>query len=113
MDWHIAAFTTAFIAMDIASGFIQAIANKELDSSKMRSGLWHKCGFMLTIILAALVEWAMDFIDLGFTLPLFTPVCVFICLTEVVSVLENLVLLTPELGNTKLMKIFGKDIDGD
>ena len=110
MDWHIAAFASAFIVMDIASGFIQAIANKELDSSKMRAGLWHKCGFALTIILAALIEWAMQFIDLGFTLPLFTPVCVFIILTEVVSIFENACKLSPELANSKLAQLFNVEV---
>ena len=110
MDWHIAAFTAAFIALDIASGFVQAVANKELDSAKMRDGLWHKCGFALAIILAALIEWAMQFIDLGFTLPLFAPVCVFIILTEVVSIFENACKLSPELANSKLAQLFSIEV---
>ena len=110
MDWHITAFTAGFIALDLVTGFVQAIANKTVDSSKMRDGLWHKCGFILTILLAALIEWAMQYVDLGFTLPLFVPVCVFIMLTEIVSIFENICALSPELSGTKLAQLFNIDV---
>lgn len=111
MDWHVLAFTCAFIAMDLASGFIQAVANKCVDSGKMRTGLWHKCGFIGAILLSALCEWATMYIDLGFVLPLFTPVCVFICLTEIVSIFENLCEFSPELANSKLAEIFNITVE--
>lgn len=110
MNWHIAAIVAAFVAMDLVTGVMQAVANKTLDSTKMRAGLWHKCGFIMAIILAALVEWAMQFIDLGFTLPLFVPVCAFIILTEVVSIFENVCKLSPELANSKLAQLFNIDV---
>lgn len=110
MDWHITAFVCAFIVMDLVTGVMQAVANKTVDSTKMRAGLWHKCGFLMTVILAALVEWAMQFVDLGFTLPLFVPVCVFIILTEVVSIFENVCQLSPELANSKLAQLFNIEV---
>ena len=110
MDWHIAAIVCAFVVFDLVTGVMQSIANKTLDSTKMRAGLWHKCGFIMAIILAALVEWAMQFVDLGFTLPLLVPVCVFIILTEIVSIFENVCKLSPELANTKLAQLFNIDV---
>lgn len=110
MDWHIAAIVAAFVVMDLVTGVMQAAANKALDSTKMRSGLWHKCGFIMVVILAALVEWAMQSIDLGFTLPLFVPVCVFIILTEIVSIFENVCQLSPELANSKLAQLFNIEV---
>lgn len=110
MDWHIAVIVCAFVMMDLVTGLMKAVANKTLDSSKMRSGGWNKCGFIMVIILAALVEWAMQFIDLGFTLPLFVPVCVFIILTEIVSIFENVCELSPELANSKLAQLFDIDV---
>lgn len=106
MDWHIATFTLGFIAMDLLTGFAQAVANKTVSSTKMRDGLWHKCGFVLTMLLAALIEWAMQYVDLGFTLPLFVPVCMFIMLTEIVSTFENISKLSPELADSKLAQLF-------
>lgn len=110
MDWHIAAIVAAFIVLDLATGVMQAVANKTLDSTKMRAGLWHKCGFIMVVVLAALVEWTMQFVDLGFTLPLLVPVCVFIILTEVVSIFENVCQLSPELANSKLAQLFNIDV---
>lgn len=110
MDWHIAAIVCAFVVMDLFTGIMQAVANKTLDSSKMRSGGWHKCGFIMVMILSALVEWSMQFVDLGFTLPLFVPVCIFIILTEIVSIFENVCKLSPELSNSKLAQLFNIDV---
>lgn len=110
MNWHIVAIVAAFVVMDLATGIMQAVANKTLDSTKMRDGLWHKCGFVMVAILAALVEWAMQFIDLGFTLPLFVPVCVFIILTEIVSIFENVCKLSPELADSKLAQLFNIEV---
>lgn len=113
MAWQVPAIALAMMALDILFGFAQALKNNCVDSSKMRDGLFHKLGFIGAIVLAYLCEYALVYIDLGFTAPLVVPVCSFIILTEVVSVLENLVLLAPELGNAKFMKIFGKDLDGE
>lgn len=110
MDWHIALIVCAFVVLDLVTGVMQAVANKIMDSRKMRAGLWHKCGFIMAMILAALVEWSMQFIDLGFTLPLFVPVCVFIILTEIVSIFENVCLLSPELANSKLAQLFNIEV---
>lgn len=111
MLWEIAAITLVFIALDIVSGFVQAVANKCLDSGKMRSGLWHKAGFLLVMCLAALVEWTMGVIDIGFAVPMFVPVCTFIILTEIVSVFENACKLSPELANSKVAQLFNVDPD--
>lgn len=110
MNWHITAIVCAFVVMDLVTGIMQAVANKTLDSTKMRAGLWHKCGFIMTVILAALVEWSMQFIDLGFTLPLFVPVCVYIILVEVVSIFENVCKISPELASSKLAQLFNVDV---
>lgn len=110
MDWHLAAIVCAFVVLDLVTGVMQAIANKTLDSTKMRAGLWHKCGFIMSMILAFLVEYSMQFVDIGFTLPLFVPVCVFIILTEIVSIFENACKLSPELANSKLAQLFYIDV---
>lgn len=94
--------TCAFIALDVVSGFVQAVANKCVDSAAMRTGLWHKCGFLGAMLLAALVEYSSAIVDLGIGVPIFAPVCAFICFTELVSIFENLCKLSPELANSKV-----------
>jgi len=101
--------TLAFIALDVVSGFVAACVNKCVDSSKMKTGLYHKCGFVLAIVLGIVCEWSLSFIDLGFTVPIQIPVCAFICLTEIASILENLCKITPELTDARFMRIFKHD----
>lgn len=106
MDFHIALIAVCFMGLDIITGFIQAVKNGDVSSAKMRDGLFHKCGFIGAIALAYLCEFSMAFIDLGFTVPLAVPVCAFIIWLEVVSNLENLGRISPELSNNDFMKLF-------
>lgn len=86
---------------DIVSGFLQAIKNGILSSEKMRVGLWHKCGFIGLIVLGIYVQWVEVFAEisafLGFDFPSIQAVCLYIIGTEVVSIIENLKKLTPEI----------------
>lgn len=108
VDWHIFTIVLAFILMDIITGIAQAAKNKELDSSKMRDGLFHKIGFMFAVVLACLCEYAMIWLDLGFNVPMIGGVCTFICLTELVSILENIALLAPELSESTFLSYFNR-----
>lgn len=108
-NWYMILVAFSFIALDFCSGFAQACANKEISSEKLRKGLFHKCGFVLAIILGLLCEWSMQFVNLGFDMPVGTAVCVYIILTEIMSILENLGKLSPELATTGFMSIFKKD----
>lgn len=105
------AIVAALIIMDIITGILKAVEAKNLNSSKMREGLFHKGAFIGVIILAWIVEYGSGYLQLGFQLPIVTPVCVYIAGTEIVSVFENLCAINPELAGGKLATIFdnGKD----
>ena len=109
IQWALIVLACAFMALDVITGLVQAVINQCVDSTIMKLGLWHKCGFLLAIIFGCLCEWAMLYIDLGFTMPIQSAVCGFIMLTEIVSILENLGKISPELANSGFMKIFKKD----
>ena len=89
-----------FIVLDLFSGLAAAYARREVESPKLRQGLWHKAGYILVLFCSILIEWAMnEGMDLGFNLPLVMPICVWISLMEVVSTLENAAKINPELSN--------------
>lgn len=89
-----------FIILDVISGIAAAYARKEVESPKLRQGLWHKAGYIFVLFCSILVEWAMNNgMDLGFSLPLVMPICVWISLMEVVSILENASKINPDLAN--------------
>ena len=89
-----------FIVLDLFSGVAAAYARHEVESPKLRQGLWHKAGYILVLFCSILIEWAMnEGMNLGFNLPLVMPICVWISLMEVVSTLENAAKINPELSN--------------
>ena len=108
-NWYIVIATFCFIVLDFASGFAQACANQEVKSEKLRNGLFHKCGFMLAIALGLLCEWTMQFVNIGFDVPVASAVCIYIILTEIMSILENLGKLSPTLAEAGFMSIFKKN----
>lgn len=109
INWPLIVACCAFMVLDLITGFIGAVVHNDVQSSKMKAGLWHKCGFLLAIMFGVLCEWASSFVDLGFSLPVQPAVCMFIILIEVMSNLENLCKINPELKCSKFMQIFASD----
>ena len=112
IHWAVIIIACCFMLLDILTGFVQAIINQDVSSTVMKKGLIHKCGFLLAIVFGCLCEYTVNYIDLGFTLPIQDAVCIYIIITELVSVLENLGKISPELANAKFMNIFKrKEVD--
>lgn len=105
--------TVAFIVLDVVSGIAKGAKLGQLSSSKMREGIWHKAGYVLIITLAVLIEVGSKHIDLGFTVPLVIPACVYIILSEVMSIFENATVLNPQIGGSGLTKLFNVGKGGD
>lgn len=108
VNWCLIAITCAFIALDVVTGLVKAVKLKQVSSTKMKDGLFHKCGFLLSMCLGIVCEFGMTQIDLGLTVPIMPAICGYICLTELASILENLCEITPELGDLKFLQIFKK-----
>lgn len=106
VDWFVVVSALLFVCFDFLTGIIKAIKNKNVSSIIMREGLLHKCAFVLVIILAIMCEAAMTHLDLGITVPLIAPVCVYIILTEIASILENIAEINPELKDSKVFALF-------
>lgn len=108
IDYHVFAIVAAFIVLDIVSGFSQACVNKTVSSTVMRQGLWHKLAYVLVIVLAVLCEYSTEYLELGFHVPITMPVCAFICATELVSIIENIGKINPDIANSKLLDYFSQ-----
>lgn len=115
MMWALIACLVMMI-LDIITGFTAAWKNKNIQSTKMRDGLFHKGTLVLIIILAWLCElFVMHVPDLGITIPLVIPACAFIFAMELVSITENAAEINPELKGSKLLQLFktADDTEGD
>lgn len=96
----------AFMTADLLSGFGAAVKNKNVISSKMREGLWHKAGLVGLIALAFGLEHTSNFLTLGFSVPAVNAVCVWIVLIEVISIIENLGKLNEEIMKSPIGEVF-------
>lgn len=89
--WQIIA-PLIFSGLDILTGYIQAIINKNVDSKIMREGLLHKCLLIVAIAMGYVVQYAFN---LNFVAQVIT---LYICVMEVMSILENLKKAGLDLG---------------
>lgn len=101
------ALPCAFMAMDMVTGFVGAVANGCFSSSKMREGLGHKAILLCILALAFLIELAGEHIaNLPFADVTLVAVAGYIIVMEVGSVLENACTYYPALRDTPLAKLF-------
>lgn len=81
-----------FSGVDILTGYIQAVINKNVDSKTMREGLIHKFLLIVAILLGYVIKYAFN---LNFIAPAIT---IYICIMEIMSILENLKKAGVDLG---------------
>lgn len=112
VEWQPIAVAAVMMALDILTGFAAATKNGAVESGKMREGLWHKAGFIGLVILAYIWEVGSIWINLetatlGFSIPEVPAVgviCAFIVAIEIVSILENLAALNPDIAHLPIIK---------
>lgn len=73
-----------FSGLDILTGYIQAVINKNVDSKIMREGLLHKCLLIVAIIIGYVVEYAFGLSAVS------NVITIYICVMELMSILENI-----------------------
>ena len=91
------------MAIDFATGFLNAWARREVQSAKMRAGLAKKLGEI-----AALVATKLCVTGMALPRELMTGVSLYIVLMELVSITENLALLgvpVPKKAREKLKNV--------
>lgn len=96
-----------FHAIDLISGFTAAWKEKNIQSAKMRDGVFKKIGF----IVCYAVAWLFDNYghEIGFKLEInILPIIVAYAVgIEIMSIFENVHRINPDLLPDKLMEKFG------
>ena len=95
-----------FNAIDIITGVISALKNKDVESNKLRDGLFKKVGFIICYFVAWLVDTQGDVIGFHIDVNILPILIIYVCTTELVSILENVCKINPDLLPEKLMNIF-------
>lgn len=102
------------IIMDIVCGTVAAMRNKELCSSIAREGMYNKIGeamFLLIGIIANEILAMPPFDGLGISPDIAYLVAAYIAWMELVSILENICKINPELPFAKILMMFNIDVD--
>lgn len=107
-------FTCAFILFDVLTGIAVGFLKTGLSSTKSREGVQHKVGLILAMVLGILLHVCQQFFDLGINIPILMFICLYITFTEIISICENIGELSPQLKDSRFMKLFqfaasGKD----
>lgn len=102
------------IIMDIVCGTVAAMRNRELCSSIAREGMYNKIGeamFLLIGIIANEILAMPPFDGLGISPDIAYLVAAYIAWMELVSILENICKINPELPFAKILMMFNIDVD--
>lgn len=101
-----AVFCLIFIAADYVSGIAKAVYNQDLNSGKMRTGLFHKLGFVGALALGYACQIGVNWGFFGEEFSaVFAGVTVWILITEAISIFENLCEISPELAKSPLASL--------
>lgn len=95
-----------FNALDLTTGTITAIKNKDIQSSKLRDGLFKKVGFIFCYFVAWLVDNEGALIGFQIGVSILPIIILYVCTTELVSILENICKINPDILPEKLMQLF-------
>lgn len=95
-----------FNALDLITGVITAVKNKEIQSAKLRDGLFKKVGFMLCYFVAWLVDTQGERIGFQFGVSILPIIILYVCTTELVSIIENICKINNDILPEKLMELF-------
>lgn len=86
-----------FNLLDLVSGLVLACKSKSIDSSKLRDGLFKKFGFVICYFVAWLLDSYGARIGFNIGIDLLPVIILYVCGTEVVSILENISGIAPNI----------------
>lgn len=86
-----------FIVFDVVTGLIKAGYNGNYNSAIMRQGGFHKSMEVIAMAVAYFVEYAIVYINIGVDVPAVPAVTVYICIMELISILENICAVNPQM----------------
>lgn len=101
-----------FNLLDLISGIITAVKNKDVQSSKLRDGLFKKVGFILCYAVAFGIDNYGGYIGFDISVKTIPIVTGYAVITEIVSIIENINGLNPEILPEKLLSIFKIETKG-
>lgn len=97
-----------FIAFDVLTGWLKALATGTTNSSIMRKGLFHKLGEVIAVIFGYVCQYALPYIGITIKVPFAVAIGTYIVLMEMTSIVENISHVSPHLAQA-LSNVFSKE----
>lgn len=102
-----------FNGLDLITGIVGAIKDGEqIKSSILRDGLFKKVGFVFCYALGVIINYAENLLTLPFGVDLVPVICTYTVITEVVSIIENISKINPDILPDKLKELIGYNEGG-
>lgn len=110
MLWEPLLWLLLLVIVDFITGLIGHTMREGFSSSKVREGLAHKFTYVIALVLCLILEKIMEYYDLPMVYAgvLYSLTYVWIVITETGSILENLVLINPDMADNSFMRIFDR-----
>lgn len=99
------------IIFDVATGLMKALYNRDVNSTILRQGLFHKLSEIITVAGCGLLDYGTHYIDFGFEIKILRPVAIYICVMELISIIENICEVNEPLK--KFFKPYLEKLRGD
>lgn len=115
MLWEPLLWLLLLVIVDFITGLIGHTMSEGFSSSKVREGLAHKFTYVIALVLCLILEKIMEYYDLPMVYAgvLYSLTYVWIVITETGSILENLVLINPDMADNSFMRIFDRREEAD
>ena len=94
------------IVLDVLTGFIKAMFNKQIDSSIIREGGKHKISELLIIIFSFYVKEGIIYLNVEIPFNPVMLVCGYITVMECISIIENIGTMNSKCIPPKLSEFF-------
>lgn len=109
----VVAICCILILMDVVCGIAGAARNKELCSTIMRDGLYNKFGELMLLLLAIFINEVLliePFDKMGIPPEIAYAVAIYIAIMEIISIVENICKINPELPFAKTLLMFNLNL---
>lgn len=108
MNITIGIIVLIFIAFDVLTGWLKALATGTTDSSIMRKGLFHKLGEIVAMIFGYVCQYTLPYVGVTVNIPFAVAIGTYIVLMEIASIIENISKMNPAMGKV-LGNVFSDD----
>lgn len=115
MLWEPLLLLLLLVIVDFITGLVGHTMREGFSSSKVREGLAHKFTYVIALAVCLILEKIMEYYDLPMVYAgvLYSLAYVWIVITETGSILENLVLINPDMADNSFMRIFDRREQAD